>query len=50
METKHIFTRSGTTFGTLRFIEKSFFDTLLDFTSYWDYKTTNDFHADSPGI
>ena len=26
----------GSTFGTLRFDEKSFFNTLLGFTPYWD--------------
>ena len=31
-------TRFGDTFGTLRFDEKSFFQTLLGFTPYWDYK------------
>ena len=31
-------TRFGDTFGTLRFVEKSFFHTLLGFTPYWDYK------------
>ena len=29
------------TLGTLRFDERSFFHTLLDFTPYWDYKPTN---------
>ena len=33
-----ILTRFGDTFGTLRFVEKSFFHTLLGFTPYWDYK------------
>ena len=36
--------------GTLRFDEKSFFNTLLGFTPYWDYKPTNAIHADSPGV
>ena len=38
------------TFETLRFDKKSFFHTLLGFTPYWDYKPTNDIHADAPGI
>ena len=37
-------------FETLRFDKKSFFHTLLGFTPYWDYKPTNDIHADAPGI
>ena len=36
--------------GTLRFDERSFFHTLLGFTSYWDYKSTNANHAVSPGV
>ena len=43
-------TRFSGTFGTLRFDEKSFFHTLLGFTPYWDYKPTNVFNADSPGV
>ena len=35
---KLILSRFGSTFETLRFDEKSFFHTLLGFTSYWDYK------------
>ena len=35
---KHILTRFGETFGTSRFNEKSFFQTLLGFEPYWDYK------------
>ena len=49
-KTKLILTRFGSTFGTLRFDEKSFFDSLLDFTPFWDYKPTNAIHADSPGV
>ena len=45
-----ILTRFGLTFGTLRFDEKSFFHTILGFDPYWDYKPTNAFHADSPGV
>ena len=50
MKTKLILIRFGSTFGTLRFIEKSFFHTSLKFTPYWDYKPTNAFHAVSPGV
>ena len=35
------------TFGTLRFLERSFFNTSLGFTPFWDYKPTITFHADS---
>ena len=38
------------TFETLRFAKKSFFHTILGFTPYWDYKPTNDIHADAPGV
>ena len=47
---KLILTRFGSTFGTLRCDEKSFFHTLLGFDPYWDYKPTNAIHADSPGV
>ena len=47
---KLILTRFGDTFGTLRFDKKSFFHTLLGFTPYWDYKPTNAFFADAPGV
>ena len=47
---KLILTRFGLTFGTLRFDEKSFFNTLLSFDPYWDYKPTNAIHTDSPGV
>ena len=50
MKTKLISTRSGSTFATLGFFEKSFFNTFLSFTPYWDYKPTNDIHADSPSV
>ena len=43
-------TRFGSTFGTLRFDQKSFFHTILGFDPYWDYKPTNAIHADSPGV
>ena len=47
---KLILTRFGDTFGNLRFDKKSFFHTLLGFTPYWDYKPTNTFFADAPGV
>ena len=47
---KLILTSFGETFGTLKFDKKSFFHTLLGFTPYWDYKPTNDIHADAPGV
>ena len=47
---KLILTRFGETFETLRFDKKSFFHTLLGFTPYWDYKPTNDIHADASGV
>ena len=47
---KLILTRFGSTFGTLRFDEKSFFHTILGFDPYWDYKPTNAIHADAPGV
>ena len=34
----------------LSFDEKSFFNTSLGFTPYWDYKPANAIHADSPGV
>ena len=49
-KTKFILTRLGSTFGTLRFGEKSFFHILQGFDQYWDYKPTNAIHADSPGV
>ena len=42
--------RFGSTIGTLRFDDKPFFHTLLKFEPYWDYKQTNAFNADSPGV
>ena len=47
---KLILTQFGESFGTLRLDKKSFFHTLLGFTSYWDYKPTNAIHADAPGV
>ena len=49
-KTKLILTRFRSTFGTLRFDEKSFFNTLLGFAPYWDCKPTNAIHADSAGV
>ena len=50
MKTKLILNRFGGNFGTIRFDEKSFFNTSLGFTPYWDCKPTNAFHADSPDV
>ena len=50
MKTIIILSRFGLTFGTLSFDGKSFFNTSLGFVLYWDNKTTNAFHVDSPGI
>ena len=47
---KRILTRFGSTFGTLKFDQKSFFHTILGFDPYWDYKPTNAIHADSRGV
>ena len=47
---KLILTRFGEAFETLRFDKNSFLHTLLGFTPYWDYKPTNDIHADAPGV
>ena len=49
-KTKLILTRFGSTFGTLRFDEKSFFRTLSKFEPYWDQKPAKAIHADSPGV
>ena len=49
-KTKLILKRFGSTFGTLRFDKKSFFHTLLNFAPYWNYKLTNAFIVDSPGV
>ena len=48
MKTKLNLTRFGGTFGTLRFNDEAFFDTLLGFAPYWDYEPTYAFHADTP--
>ena len=49
-KTKLILTRFGSTFGTLRFGEKHFLNTLLGFAPYRDFKPTNSIHVDSSGI
>ena len=48
-KTKLILTRFGDTFGSIRFDKKSFFQTLLGFTPYWDYKPTNAFNSNGEG-
>ena len=48
-KTKLILIRFGSTFGTLRFDEKSFFHTLLKFEPYWDYTPINAFDSIAPG-
>ena len=42
--------RFGSNFGSVRFDERSFFNTFLGFTPYWDYKPANAIHADSSGV
>ena len=36
--------------GTLRFDRQSFFQTLLGFLPYWDYKPNNSNHVLNPGV
>ena len=53
MKTKFFLTlfRSTLRFhATLIFHEKSFLNTILGYTSYWDYKPTNVIRADSSGL
>ena len=50
IKTKLVLTRLGSTFGTLRFDEKSFFNTFLGFIPFLDYKPSTAIHADSPGV
>ena len=50
LKTKLILTRFGGYFGTLRFDERRFLNTLSGFTPYWDFKPTNAIHADSPRV
>ena len=47
LKTKLVLTPFGGSFGTLKFNEKSFFNSLLDFTPYQDYKLTNAIYAES---
>ena len=49
-KTKLILTCFGSTFGTLRFDEKSLFHNLFGFTPFWVYKPTNAIHANSNGV
>ena len=49
MKTKLILFQFGSTFGTLRFVTKSFSYTLLGFKPFGDYKPTNAIYAHSPG-
>ena len=50
MKTKLILNQFGGTIGTLGFDEKTFFDFLLGFTPYWDYKPTNAFQGQILGV
>ena len=50
MKTTLILTRFRRNFGTSRFDEKVFFNTLVGFTPYWDCKPTNAIDGDSPGV
>ena len=47
---KLVLTRFGSTFGTLKFDEKSFFHTILGSPPYWDYKPTNAFNSNGEGV
>ena len=49
MKAKPILNHFGGRFVTLRFDEKSFLNTLLGYTPYWVYTSTNETYADSPG-
>ena len=48
--TRLILTRFGSTFGTLRFDEKSFFIIFLGSTTFWDYEFTNAIKAAGSGV
>ena len=50
MKTKLILTRFGLTVGVLRFVEISFFSTVMGCTLFRDYIPTNAIHTDSTGI
>ena len=43
---KYIGERKKFVLGTLRFDERSFFHTFIDFTPYWDYKPSNVYTSD----
>ena len=47
---KLILTRFGGIFGTLRFDELSFLNTLLSFTPYWVYEPTIAIYSDTPSV
>ena len=49
MKTKLVFYTFGHTFGSLRFSEKSFFNTILGFAPGWDYKLVN-IHSGIPDV
>ena len=48
--TKLFLTQFGSTFGTLGFDEKSFFNTITKFSPYWDFEPTISIQADSSGV
>ena len=50
VKTKIILSRSDGNSGTLRFNQKYFFTTKVSLVPYWDHKSTNVIHADSPGV
>ena len=49
LKTKLILTRFSGNFEMLSFDQTSFFNFLLGFIPFWDYKPTNAIHADSSG-
>ena len=50
MKTRFILKQFGGNFKTLGFIENPFFNNLINFTLYGDFKPTNANHADSSGV
>ena len=50
MKTKLILTPFGASSGSLRFDERSVFNTSLGPAPYWDYNPTRDYHVDTPGV
>ena len=50
MKTKFNLTRGGEVFMSLRFDEKSFFNTLLGFEPYWDYEPIYSNHPHIPTV